>query len=148
MNIGNRWAVAGAAGFKTRPDGNHFSLEHNVGSLMKNIAIALIALWLSLFLLLAGNSSTLHDNRQMKNQIAGQQQDRKDVSHKILNCAGDADERRQVKASGNIRMEKSDTIRTGALLRIRVLNHFDRMQQPAGTEAERLQIPARRYLQN
>ena len=61
---------------------------------MKNIAIALIALAVSFA---AGwwASSTLHDNRQMKNQIAGQQQDEKDVATNI-ELRRDADERQQV----------------------------------------------------
>ncbi|TFQ21764.1 hypothetical protein ELV32_27555, partial [Escherichia coli] len=61
---------------------------------MKNIAIALIALAVSFA---AGwwASSTLHDNQQMKGQIAGQQQDEKDVAINI-ELRRDADERQQV----------------------------------------------------
>lgn len=98
---------------------------------MKNIAIALIALAVSFA---AGwwASSTLHDNRQMKGQIAGQQQDEKDVATNI-ELRREADERQQVSIGEYQDGKKSDTIRTEALLD-RVLNHFDRMQQPAGTE--------------
>lgn len=97
---------------------------------MKNIAIALIALAVSFA---AGwwASSTLHDNRQMKGQIAGQQQDEKDVATNIK-LRRDADDRQQVSIGEYQDGKKSDTIRTDALLD-RVLNHFDRMQQPAGT---------------
>ena len=97
---------------------------------MKNIAIALIALAVSFA---AGwwASSTLHDNRQMKGQIAGQQQDEKDVATNI-ELRREADDRQQVSIGEYQDGKKSDTIRTEALLD-RVLNHFDRMQQPAGT---------------
>lgn len=106
---------------------------------MKNIAIALIALAVSFA---AGwwASSTLHDNRQMKNQIAGQQQDEKDVATNI-ELRQDADERQQVSIREYQDGKKSDTIRTEALLD-RVLNHFDRMQQPAGTEKAEVADPA------
>ncbi|KJF78999.1 hypothetical protein UA45_02195 [Morganella morganii] len=98
---------------------------------MRNIAIALIALAVSFS---AGwwASSTLHDNRQMKGQIAGQQQDEKDVAINI-ELRRDADERQQVSIGEYQDGKKSDTIRTEALLD-RVLNHFDRMQQPTGIE--------------
>ncbi|MER1911486.1 hypothetical protein [Proteus mirabilis] len=98
---------------------------------MKNIAIALIALAVSFA---AGwwASSTLHDNRQMKGQIAGQQQDEKDVATNI-ELRRVADDRQQVSIGEYQDGKKSDTIRTEALLD-RVLNYFDRMQQPTGTE--------------
>ncbi|NGE23267.1 hypothetical protein G5637_31965, partial [Klebsiella pneumoniae] len=92
---------------------------------MKNIAIALIALAVSFA---AGwwASSTLHDNQQMKGQIAGQQQDEKDVATNI-ELRREADDRQQVSIGEYQDGKKSDTIRTEALLD-RVLNHFDRMQ--------------------
>lgn len=67
----------------------------------------------------------------MKGQIAGQQQDEKDVVTNI-ELRREADERQQVSIGEYQDGKKSDTIRTEALLD-RVLNHFDRMQQPAGT---------------
>lgn len=105
---------------------------------MKNIAIALIALAVSFA---AGwwASSILHDNRQMKGQIAGQQQDEKDVATNI-ELRREADERQQVSIGEYQDGKKSDTIRTEALLD-RVLNHFDRMQQPAGTEKAEVADP-------
>lgn len=105
---------------------------------MKNIAIALIALAVSFA---AGwwASSTLHDNRQMKGQIAGQQQDEKDVATNI-ELRRVADDRQQVSIGEYQDGKKSDTIRTEALLD-RVLNHFDRMQQPAGTEKAEVADP-------
>ncbi|MEM8111791.1 hypothetical protein Q4S27_22075 [Morganella morganii subsp. sibonii] len=97
---------------------------------MRNIAIALIALAVSFA---AGwwASSTLHDNRQMKGQIAAQQQDEKDVATNI-ELRREADDRQQVSIGEYQDGKKNDTIRTDVLLG-RVLNHFDRMQQPAGT---------------
>lgn len=105
---------------------------------MKNIAIALIALAVSFA---AGwwASSTLHDNRQMKGQIAGQQQDEKDVATNI-ELRREADDRQQISIGEYQDGKKSDTIRTEALLD-RVLNHFDRMQQPAGTEKAEVTDP-------
>ncbi|EPL1175769.1 hypothetical protein K7419_002908 [Morganella morganii] len=105
---------------------------------MKNIAIALIALAVSFT---AGwwTSSILHDNWQMKGQIAGQQQDEKDVATNI-ELRREADERQQVSIGEYQDGKKSDTIRTEALLD-RVLNHFDRMQQPAGTEKAEVADP-------
>lgn len=105
---------------------------------MKNIAIALIALVVSFA---AGwwASSTLHDNRQMKGQIAGQQQYEKDVATNI-ELRREADERQQVSIGEYQDGKKSDTIRTEDLLD-RVLNHFDRMQQPAGTEKAEVADP-------
>ncbi|CAM7065697.1 hypothetical protein [Morganella morganii] len=105
---------------------------------MKNIAIALIALAVSFA---AGwfAGSTLHDNRQMKGQIAGQQQDEKDVATNIELRRG-ADDRQQISIGEYQDGKKSDTIRTEALLD-RVLNHFDRMQQPAGTEKAEVADP-------
>ncbi len=105
---------------------------------MRNIAIALIALAVSFA---AGwwASSTLHDNRQMKGQIAGQQQDEKDVATNI-ELRREADDRQQVSIGEYQDGKKSDTIRTEALLD-RVFNHFDRMQQPAGTEKAEVADP-------
>lgn len=105
---------------------------------MKNIAIALFALAISFS---AGwwASSTLHDNRQMKGQIAGKQQDEKDVATNI-ELRREADERQQVSIGEYQDGKKSDTIRTEALLD-RVLNHFDRMQQPAGNEKAEVTDP-------
>lgn len=106
---------------------------------MKNIAIALIALAVSFA---AGwwASGTLHDNRQMKGQIAGQQQDEKDIATNI-GLRREADDRQQISIGEYQDGKKSDTIRTEALLD-RVLNHFDRMQQPAGTEKAEVTDPA------
>lgn len=97
---------------------------------MKNIAIALIALAVSFA---AGwwAGSILHDNRQMKGQITGQQLDEKDVATNI-ELRHQADDHQQVNIGEYQEGKKSDTIRTEALLD-RVLNHFDRMQQPTGT---------------
>lgn len=105
---------------------------------MKNIAIALIVLAVSFA---AGwwASSTLHANRQMKGQIAGQQQDEKDVAANI-ELRREADDRQQVSIGEYQDGKKSDTIRTEALLD-RVLNHFDRMQQPVGTEKAEVTDP-------
>ncbi|WP_421655640.1 hypothetical protein [Morganella morganii] len=109
---------------------------------MKNIAIALFALAVSFA---AGwwASSTLHDNRQMKGQIAGKQQDEKDVATNI-ELRREADERQQVSIGEYQDGKKSDTIHTEALLD-RVLNHFDRMQQPAGNEKAEVADPGYAY---
>lgn len=97
---------------------------------MKNIAIALIALAVSFA---AGwlTGGVLHDNQQMKGQITGQQLDEKDVATNI-GLRHQADDHQQINIGEYQEGKKSDTIRTEALLD-RVLNHFDRMQQPTGT---------------
>ncbi|OBU04852.1 hypothetical protein [Morganella psychrotolerans] len=97
---------------------------------MKNTAMALIALAVSFS---AGwwTGGVLYDNRQMKGQITGQQLDEKDMATNI-ELRHQADDHQQVNVGEYQEGKKSDTIRTEALLD-RVLNHFDRMQQPAGT---------------
>lgn len=106
---------------------------------MKNIVIALIALAVSFA---AGwfTSGTLHDNRQMKGQISGHQQDEKDIATNI-ELRRDADEQQQISIGKYQDGKKSDTTRTEALLD-RVLNHFDRMQQPAGAEKAEVANPS------
>ncbi|WPA90677.1 hypothetical protein QS795_009215 [Providencia zhijiangensis] len=101
---------------------------------MKRIAIALIALAVSFA---AGfmASGIFSDNQQMTKQIAGQQEDEKDLAFNI-DQRKQADEEQQNRVVIYNEQKERATMRTDALLE-RVLNHFDRMQyESSATEAK------------
>lgn len=97
---------------------------------MKNVAIALIALAISFA---AGfmSSGIFSDNRQMTKQIAGQQEDEKDLAFNI-HKRNQADVEQQNRVVIYNEQKDRATIRTDALLE-RVLNHFDSVQFESGT---------------
>lgn len=101
---------------------------------MKKIAIALIALAISFA---AGfmTSGIFSDNQQMTKQIAGKQEDEKDLAFN-LDQRKQADEEQQNRVVIYNEQKERATMRTDALLE-RVLNHFDGMQyEPSATEAK------------
>ncbi|MBC5790629.1 hypothetical protein [Providencia sp. JUb39] len=95
---------------------------------MKRIAIALIALAISFA---AGfmTSGIFSDNQQMTKQIAGKQEDEKDLAFN-LDQRKQADEEQQNRVVIYNEQKERATMRTDALLE-RVLNHFDGMQYEA-----------------
>ncbi|WP_274371514.1 hypothetical protein [Morganella morganii] len=105
-------------------------------------AVVFFGLWM-FSLLSAEKSEGQHKDKVITDQqkvIAGQQQDEKDVATNI-GLRREADDRQQISIGEYQDGKKSDTIRTKALLD-RVLNHFDRMQQPAGTEKAEVTDPS------
>lgn len=97
---------------------------------MKQVVIALIALAISFA---AGfmTSGIFSDNQQMTKQIAGQQEDEKDLAFNI-DRRKQADEEQQNRVVIYNEQKERATMRTDDLLK-RVLNHFDSVQLEAGT---------------
>lgn len=101
---------------------------------MKKVAIALIALALSFA---AGfmTSGIFSDNQQMTKQIAGQQEDEKDLALNI-DQRKQADEEQQNRVVIYNEQKERATMRTDDLLK-RVLNHFDSVQfETSATETK------------
>ncbi|WP_323086523.1 hypothetical protein [Providencia alcalifaciens] len=101
---------------------------------MNKVIAALIALAISFA---AGfmTSGIFSDNQQMTKQIAGQQEDEKDIAFNI-DQRKQADEEQQNRVGVYNEQKERATMRTDALLE-RVLNHFDGMQfEASATEAK------------